>query len=460
MLTAKTDTVDVVLGLESGADDYVVKPFKPKELVARIRARLRRNERTGPREARHRRPRRSTSPATRSPRRRADHADPAGVRPARRAGPQAVAGLHPRGAARAGLGLPARRRHPAGQRPRAAAALQDRARPRAPRDRRDRPRRRLQGRARRDADLRLARSSACRLARSCTAWRRVAAAARRGHHAGALGAGRGRCWASCCSTGSRDGLLRRPRRARRRGQLDRAAARRAGQLDAIDRPSRHRCRRTASTQSSPTSAGARSDARDYARRDRAAHRAGGDRRCTSRHPTRSTESSRADLRSARSPREQRAGVGLHGHHTTATATTRAGPRRRRRRCTCRRRPDYELYYLFPLHQESRRPSTWSRARSLLGGHRARRCCSASIACAGHPAGRATRSGWRRAPPSGSPPGSSRSGWRCAARTTSPGWRRPSTAWPTACSSRSASWRTSPACSGGSSPTSRTSCARR
>jgi len=44
MLTAKSDTVDVVLGLESRADDYVVKPFKPKELVARIRARLRRAE--------------------------------------------------------------------------------------------------------------------------------------------------------------------------------------------------------------------------------------------------------------------------------------------------------------------------------------------------------------------------------------------------------------------------------
>lgn len=42
MLTAKNDTVDVVLGLESGADDYLVKPFKPKELVARLRARMRR----------------------------------------------------------------------------------------------------------------------------------------------------------------------------------------------------------------------------------------------------------------------------------------------------------------------------------------------------------------------------------------------------------------------------------
>jgi two-component system, OmpR family, response regulator MtrA len=48
MLTAKGDTVDVVVGLESGADDYVVKPFKPKELVARIRARVRRFEEPGP----------------------------------------------------------------------------------------------------------------------------------------------------------------------------------------------------------------------------------------------------------------------------------------------------------------------------------------------------------------------------------------------------------------------------
>ncbi|AKK08083.1 response regulator transcription factor [Corynebacterium testudinoris] len=49
MLTAKTDTVDVVLGLETGADDYMTKPFKPKELIARIRARLRGTE-AGPAE--------------------------------------------------------------------------------------------------------------------------------------------------------------------------------------------------------------------------------------------------------------------------------------------------------------------------------------------------------------------------------------------------------------------------
>jgi two-component system, OmpR family, response regulator MtrA len=42
MLTARTDTIDVVVGLESGADDYVKKPFEVAELVARVRALLRR----------------------------------------------------------------------------------------------------------------------------------------------------------------------------------------------------------------------------------------------------------------------------------------------------------------------------------------------------------------------------------------------------------------------------------
>ena len=47
MLTAKGDTQDVVLGLEAGADDYMVKPFKPQELVARINTRLRRSTKVG-----------------------------------------------------------------------------------------------------------------------------------------------------------------------------------------------------------------------------------------------------------------------------------------------------------------------------------------------------------------------------------------------------------------------------
>jgi DNA-binding response OmpR family regulator len=42
MVTARTDTHDVVAGLEAGADDYVTKPFVPKELAARIRALMRR----------------------------------------------------------------------------------------------------------------------------------------------------------------------------------------------------------------------------------------------------------------------------------------------------------------------------------------------------------------------------------------------------------------------------------
>ena len=47
MLTAKGETFDKVLGLELGADDYVVKPFDAKEIVARIKAVLRRTGKTG-----------------------------------------------------------------------------------------------------------------------------------------------------------------------------------------------------------------------------------------------------------------------------------------------------------------------------------------------------------------------------------------------------------------------------
>jgi two-component system response regulator MtrA len=48
MLTARSDTIDVVVGLESGADDYVTKPFEMPELIARVRASLRRATRMDP----------------------------------------------------------------------------------------------------------------------------------------------------------------------------------------------------------------------------------------------------------------------------------------------------------------------------------------------------------------------------------------------------------------------------
>jgi two-component system phosphate regulon response regulator PhoB len=64
MLTAKGEESDVVIGLEMGADDYVAKPFSPKELLARIRAVLRR-----PRHGVINEGRRTTGPVTLDPER-------------------------------------------------------------------------------------------------------------------------------------------------------------------------------------------------------------------------------------------------------------------------------------------------------------------------------------------------------------------------------------------------------
>ncbi len=86
--------IDVVLSLESGADDYVMKPFKPKELVARVRARLRRNE-DEPAELLSINDVEIDVPAHKvTLSGQADSADAAGVRPARGAGTQTTPGVY------------------------------------------------------------------------------------------------------------------------------------------------------------------------------------------------------------------------------------------------------------------------------------------------------------------------------------------------------------------------------
>src|SRR6266508_1086033 len=122
MLTARGDELERVRGLQSGADDYVVKPFGKQEIVARVQALLRRATRGG---ARHRgRPRCA--------------ADAARVPAAVDVRPQPAAGVEPGPAPRARLGRHVRRRRRPGEALRRLSAPQarsGRARCRADRDR-------------------------------------------------------------------------------------------------------------------------------------------------------------------------------------------------------------------------------------------------------------------------------------------------------------------------------------
>ena len=127
MLTARTDPIDVVLGLEAGADDYVTKPFEPSILAARLRAVLRRV-------ARH-----DASPVLRVGELEIDRdgmevrvaGEPVALTPTEyrlllELAEQPGGGQQPRAPARGGVGLCLGRRHPAGGHARAPAAGEDR----------------------------------------------------------------------------------------------------------------------------------------------------------------------------------------------------------------------------------------------------------------------------------------------------------------------------------------------
>ena len=135
MVSAKDDEIDKVVGLELGADDYVTKPYSPRELVARIRAVLRRGQDPDllPRHARGRTGADGRGAARRDRRRPRAAAAAQGVRAPRDVPAQPGPGAHPRAADRPGLGLGLRRRHQDPRRPREAAAREARGRSRASR---------------------------------------------------------------------------------------------------------------------------------------------------------------------------------------------------------------------------------------------------------------------------------------------------------------------------------------
>ena len=136
LLTARGEESDRLVGLRHGADDYVVKPFSPAELVARVEAVLRRVSPppdAAPEPIEHGPLRIDPGARTVDRRRRGDLADPARVRPARLPRRPPRPRLLPRPADGGGLGIPLLHRHQHRHRPRAPPARQARRRPlRAP----------------------------------------------------------------------------------------------------------------------------------------------------------------------------------------------------------------------------------------------------------------------------------------------------------------------------------------
>ena len=140
LLTAKADPIDVVVGLESGADDYVTKPFETRVLLARVKAVLRRQTRQ-PEERTMRFGDLAVDPLGhgRHPPGPGGEAEPHRAQAAAGAGPPPGAGLHPGPPPRAGVGVLLPGRLPAGRRLRAAPAVEGGGRPRQPHAHPDRP---------------------------------------------------------------------------------------------------------------------------------------------------------------------------------------------------------------------------------------------------------------------------------------------------------------------------------
>ena len=124
MLTARAEESERIVGLEMGADDYLAKPFSPNELVARVRALLRRAQRARRAvgaAALARRDRRRSRPAYRLARRPRGRAHREGISAAGVSPAASRPGLVARRPARAGVGLSLHRRNAHGRRPRAPA---------------------------------------------------------------------------------------------------------------------------------------------------------------------------------------------------------------------------------------------------------------------------------------------------------------------------------------------------